>query len=393
MKKLLLFTIGLSILVACGGKKQVEAAVNSGNYDQAITTALNKLKTNKNKKRKYDYVLMLQDAYYKAVERDLNSIKHLKKDKNPELYREIYEAYLDLDGRQEAIKPILPLFVNGKNILFKFNDYSNDIAQSRETVSDYLYEKGLDLLELEDKFQIREAYNVLSYIEAINPNYEQTRSLMKEAHERGISYVSVTIQNRTNQIIPQRLEDDLLNFDTYGLNQFWTVYHAQPNKSTAYDYAMQLQLKQINISPERIKEREYLREKEIIDGWKYELDSNGNVAKDTLGNDIKIDKIIRVRARYHEFTQIKSTQVVADVVYLDIKTKQLLDTFTIDSEFIFENLFARMRGDERALESQDIKILNNRKVPFPSNEQMVYDTGEDLKLKLKDIISSYRVRG
>ena len=393
MKKLLLFTIGLSMLVACGGKKQVEAAVNSGNYDQAITTALNKLKTNKNKKRKYDYVLMLQDAYYKADERDLNNISHLKKDKNPELYRDIYETYLDLDARQEAIKPILPLVVNGKNIPFKFNDYSYDIVQARENVSDYFYEKGLDLLELDDKSQIREAYNVLSYIEAINPNYEQTRDLMKEAHERGTAYVSVTIENRTNQIIPQRLEDDLLNFDTYGLNQFWTVYHAQPNKDVKYDYAMQLQLKQINISPERIKEREFIREKDVADGWEYELDSHGNVVKDSLGNDIKVDKIVRVKARYNEFTQIKSTQVIADVVYVDIKTNQLLDTFTIDSEFVFENIFARMRGDKRALESRDRKILNNRRVPFPSNEQMVYDTGEDLKLKLKDIISSYKVRG
>ncbi len=392
MKKILLYTIGLFILTACGGKKQVEAAVNTGNYDQAITTALNKLKTNKNKKRKYDYVLMLQDAYHKATERDLSSIDHLKKDKNPELYKDIYEIYMDLDARQEAIKPLLPLAVNGKNIPFKFNDYSNEIVQSRENVSDYFYEKGIDLLELDDKLQIREAYNVLGYIESINPNYEQTRDLMREAHERGTAYVSVTIQNRTRQIIPQRLEEDLLNFDTYGLNQFWTVYHAQPNKEIAYDYAMQLQLKQINISPERIREREFIREKEIVDGWEYQKDSKGNVAKDSLGNDIKIDKIVKVKARYNEFTQIKSTQVIADVVYLDIKTKQLLDTFSIDSEFVFENLFARVRGDKRALESQDIKILNNRRVPFPSNEQMVFDTGEDLKLKLKDIISSYRVK-
>ncbi|WP_303317882.1 hypothetical protein Q4Q34_18395 [Flavivirga abyssicola] len=392
MKKLLLFTISLFVLMSCGGKKQVEAAVNSGNYDQAITTALNKLRTNKNKKRKFDYVLMLQDAYHKAAERDLNSIEHLKKDKNPELYREIYELYMDLNARQEAIKPILPLNINGRNVSFNFSDYSNDIVQSRETVSNYLYEKGLDLLELEDKAQIREAYNVLNYVESINPNYELTRDLMKEAHERGTAYVSVTIENSTNQIIPQRLEEDLLNFDTYGLNQFWTVYHAQPNKEIAYDYAMQLHLKQINISPEHIKEREYIREKEIVDGWKYELDSKGNVVKDSLGNDIKIDKIVKVKARYNEFTQIKSTQVIADVLYLDIKTKQLLDTFTIDSEFIFENLFARIRGDKRALNSEDRRILNNRRVPFPSNEQMVYDTGEDLKLKLKNIISSYRVK-
>ncbi|GAA3630415.1 hypothetical protein [Flavivirga jejuensis] len=392
MKKLLLFTIGL-IFIACSGRKQVEAAVNSGNYDQAIVTALNKLKINKDKKRKHDYVLMLQDAYYKAAERDLNTINHLKKDKNPELYKDIYEIYLDLNARQEAIKPILPLTVDGKNIPFKFSDYSNDIVQSRENVSDFLYEKGLDLLELEDKTKIREAYGVLSYIESINPNYEHTRDLIKEAHERGTAYVSVSIENRTRQIIPQRLEEDLLNFDTYGLNQFWTVYHAQTSKDINYDYAMQLQLKQINVSPESVKEREYIREKEIIDGWKYQLDSKGNVVKDSLGNDIKIDKIVKVKARYSEFTQIKSTQVIADVVYFDVKTNQLLDTFTIDSEFVFKNLFARMRGDKRALASKDRKILNKKRIPFPSNEQMVYDTGEDLKLKLKDIISSYRVRG
>ncbi|MDO5972043.1 hypothetical protein Q4Q35_19760 [Flavivirga aquimarina] len=392
MKKLLLITIALAILTACGSKKQVEASVNSGNYDQAITIALNKLRTNKNKKRKSDYVLMLQDAYYKSVERDLNTINHLKKDKNPELYKDIYEIYLDLNARQEAIKPILPLVVNGKEIRFKFTDYSTDIVQSRESVSDYYYEKGLALLELNDKEQIREAYSVLSYIEAINPNYELTRDLMKEAHERGTAYVSVTIQNRTNQVIPQRLENDLLNFDTYGLNQFWTVYHAQPNKDVAYDYAMQLQLKQINISPEHIKERVFIREKEIVDGWEYKLDNKGNVAKDSLGNDIKIDKIVKVKARYNEFAQTKSTQVIADVVYLDVKTKQVIDTFTINSEFVFENFFGRVRGDKRALDSRDIKILNNRRVPFPSNEQMVYDTGEDLKLKLKDIISSYKVR-
>jgi hypothetical protein len=31
-------------------------------------------------------------------------------------------------------------------------------------------------------------------------------------------------------------------------------------------------------------------------------------------------------------------------------------------------------------------------VPFPSNEQMVYDSGEDLKAKLKDIIVRNKFR-
>lgn len=380
------------MLVACNTRKQVEKAVNTGNYDQAITTALDKLKTNKNKKRNDDYILMLQDAYYKASERDLNTIDHLKKDNNPETYREIFELYSDLNSRQEAIKPILPLVINGKKIPFKFNNYSDAILNAKENVSDYMYEKGLDLLESDDKRSIREAYNTLDYLEHINPNYENTRELLDEAHQRGINYVLVSINNETQQIIPERLEDDLLNFDTYGLNKFWSVYHAVESQDIVYDYAMQLNLKQINLSPEKISEREFLREKDIIDGVKYKLDSAGNVAKDSLGNDIKVDNIIRVKSLIYESVQFKSAQVIADVVYLDLQSNQILDTFTIDSGFVFEHIYARFKGDQRALNNDDRNLIRNKRIPFPSNEQMVYDTGEDLKLQLKKIINSYTIR-
>ena len=392
MKKSLLLIVLISLCISCSGRKEVEKAVNSGNYDQAINTALKKLRTNKDSKRKREVVLMLQDAYYKVVDRDISTIEHLKKDKNPELYRGIYERYLDLKARQEAIKPILPLHVNGKNIPFKFNNYSSAIIESRENLSDYSYEKGIELLESDNKQTIREAYNMLDYLERINPNYENTRELLTEAHQRGTNYILVSINNETQQIIPTRLEDDLLNFDTYGLDKFWSVYHANKSTDIKYDYAMHLNLKRINISPEHIKEREYIREKEVVDGWKYELDSAGNVAKDSLGNDIKIDKIINTKCRLLETIQTKSSQVIADVVYLDLASKQPLDTFTIDSEFIFEHFFARYRGDRRALNKDDRILLDNKRVPFPSNEQMVYDTGEDLKYQLKDIINSYTVR-
>jgi len=392
MKKLLLLSVVFLLLIACNTKKQVEIAVNSGNYDRAINTALDKLRKNKDKKRNYDYVIMLQDAYYKVAERDLETIKHLKKDNNPETFRNIYELYLDLDARQEAIKPILPLNINGKNIPFTFNDYSNDIIGSKTQLADYLYEKGLDLLESDDKHIIRQAHSELSYLDRISPNYENTRDLLAEAHERGKDHILVSVHNDTQQVIPQRLEVELLNFDTYGLNKFWTEYHANKVPNLNYDYAMHLNLKQIDVSPERVNQREFLREKEVVDGWEYEKDSNGNVVKDSLGNDIKFEKIIKVRGRLYETIQTKTAEVIADVVYIDTQNNQPIDTFTIDSGFVFEHIFARYKGDKRALIKNDRQLLNKRRLPFPSNEQMVFDTGEDLKLQLKNIINSYAVR-
>jgi len=391
MKRFLLCTVLVSVLVSCSAKKQIEEAISHGNYDQAISEALRKLENNKDKKRKQDYVIMLKEAYDKVLKEDLAQIEHLKKDGNPELYKTIYERYADLEARQNAIKHVMPLKINGKTISFTFNDYSNELVEYRYKTSDYLMDKGLDLLDTEDKFNAREAYTLFDYIDSINPNFEDVRDLMQEAHIKGMDYVHVSILNETHQIIPQRLEAKLLDFNTYGLNQFWTTYHVVADNTIDYDFAMELQLKRINISPERVNERQLLREKQIVDGWEYLLDDNGNVAKDSLGNDIKVDKIVNVRARFFEVLQTKSSQVIADVVYKDLKQNQVIDAFTIDSGYTFENVFGRFKGDRRALNRDDINLLRQRQLSFPSDEQMVYDSGEDLKLKLKNIISSYRL--
>ncbi|REE08246.1 hypothetical protein DFQ09_108123 [Winogradskyella pacifica] len=392
MKKFLLLLVLVTVLVSCSAKKQIESAISQGNYDQAISDALEKLENNKDKKSKQDYIVMLEDAYNKVLEQDLQTIKHFKKDGNPEQYKTIYEIYSDLEARQAAIKRVMPLQIDGKTVNFKFKDYSTKLIDYRYKTSDYLINQGIALLDSNDKYNAREAHDIFSYIERINPNFEENRSLITEAHQKGMDYIYVSIQNHTQQIIPQQLEAELLDFNTYGLNQFWTTYHANTDKAINYDFAMQLQLKQINISPERINERQVLREQNIVDGWKYDLDRAGNVKKDSLGNDIKVDKIINVKARLFEVVQTKSAQVIADVVYTDLKQNQIIDTFTIDSGYIFENIFGTFEGDKRALKNNDRNLILQRQVLFPSDEQMVYDTGEDLKLKLKNIISSYSVR-
>lgn len=393
MRNITLLAVLLLVLTSCMGRKQIEKQLNSGNYDQAINNALKKLKRNKDKQRKQDYVIMLENAFYKVVEDNHNNINHLKKESNPELYEQIFNTYLDLEDRQRAIKAVLPLQINGKTLELNFNDYSNSIVEYRAKVSEHKYIAATLLLNSTTKQDNRRAYTLLKGIEAINMNYKDVRQLMAVAHHQGTDYVIVNIKNQTRQIIPRGLENDLLDFNTYGLNDFWTAYHTNTNSSIVYDYAMDLKLKRINISPERITEKQLLRQKTIKDGWEYVYDTKGNVAKDSLGNDIKQDKLITAKARLNEFNQLKSTQVIASVVYSDLKQNQVIERFPIESEFVFDNLYATVKGDKRALTSEDITILKNKKIRFPSNEQMVFDTGEDLKLKLKNIIKQVDFKG
>lgn len=392
MKKSLLYTLTLIFFISCSTSKQIEKAVSLGNYDQAIYDALGKLRTNKDKKGKAEIITMLEDAYNKATQRDLKDIEYLKKDNNPENYLKIYDLYVGLDNRQEAIKPVLPLYVNNREVKFDMKDYSSQIIANKNNASQHLYNNAVALLKSNNKMDYRYAYEDFREIEHINPNFKDVRQLINTAHQMGIDYVIVNMKNDTQKVIPKRLETDLLNFSTYGLNHLWTVYHNTPTKDVKYDYNMLVNLRQINVSPEQIKERQIIKEKQIVDGKKNLVDNKGNAVKDSLGKVIQVDNLKTIRCEYYEFRQFKSVQVTGNVEYVNLNTKQLEDAFPVSSEFVFEHIYATYRGDKRALDADLLPFLDRRAVPFPTEEQMIYDTGEDLKAQLKRIINSYTIK-
>ncbi len=389
MKHFLLLILTIMI-VACGGTKTTEQALNIGNYDQAIKNAVTKLAKNKTKKSKQGYITILEQAFAKAVVRDKKSIDFLKADGNAENLEKIYETYLTMQNRQDWITPLLPLQLleQGRTAKFEMENYDNAIISSKEKLTDYLYTKSINQLKnARNKGDYRSAYDDLIYINRITPGHKDVSNRIEEAHYKGTDFVKVVMKNNTNQIIPKRLESDLLNFDTYGLNNLWTVYHGTPQSNTNYDYEMEVALRQINISPEKVTERQLQREKIVNDGWEYIKDSEGKVVLDDEGNKIKRDITKKVFCEYYEFTQFKSVNVQGNVRYRDLKSRQVLETFPLSSQYVFEHVYANYNGDKRALDTDLVRFLGLQSIPFPSNEQMVYDSGQDLKNRLKSIIT------
>ena len=389
MKKTLLICLTTVFLASCGGVKKTQEYVNSGNYLQAINRAINNLAENKTKKSHQAYILLLEDAFEKNTQRELENIQFLQNDGNPANYEAIYNSYTTLKQIQERIRPLLPLpiFEEGRNASFSFKDYDNSILVAKNNLSEYLYDHASNLLENASfKQDYRQAYNDFKYLEEINPGYSDTKTKMETAYQNGLDFVKVHVINDTQQIVPQRLEEELLNFNTLGLNDLWTQYHTNPLKDIRYDYEMQVSFKDISITPEQIREKQLIKEKRVKDGFEYVLDANGNVMKDSLGNDIKVDRYKNVTCSYLEFTQFKAAQVVGNVSYIDLNNKQQVNSYPLSSEFIFEHIYAQYNGDKRALENDLFIFLDAQPVPFPSNEQMVFEAGEDLKSRLKEII-------
>ncbi|MGB5317667.1 hypothetical protein [Eudoraea sp.] len=395
MKKAILSLVLFVLIVACGGVKKTQEALNSGNYYRAINTSIRNLADNKTKKSNQPYIQLLEEAFNKNTQRELDHISFLQKEGNPANYDAIYNNYTQLKQAQERIRPLLPLYLveEGRDANFSFNNYDNEILVAKENLSNYLYDNASILLQNATfKEDYRNAYRDFAYLNELSPGYLDAKIKMEEALSKGQDYVKVQVVNETEQIVPSRLEEELLNFNTYGLDDQWTQYHTNPISDITYDYEMQVAFRAINISPEQVQEKQVIKEKQIKDGYEVLLDDNGRAIKDSLGNEIKIDRFRTVSCNYYEFTQLKTAQVSGNVSYVDLRRQQQVNTYPLSSEFIFEHVYAHYNGDKRALDANLVPLVNQVAVPFPTNEQMVYDAGEDLKLKLKDIVVRQRFR-
>ena len=385
----------LAVLYSCGGVKKTQEALNTGNYLQAINTSVAELAENKTRKNKQSYVLLLEEAYDKYLEFEEQQIGFLKKDGNPAHLEEIYKRYSEMRGVQNRIRPLLPLPVYDENreAQFRFPNYDSEFLAVQESLSSYLYENASQLLSgATQKWEFRKAYEDFQYLNEINPGYADTRKQMEWAYQNGLDYVKVRMINDTQQIIPERLEADLLNFNTFGLDNLWTAYHTNPLDEIEYDYEMQLAFRDILISPEQVSERMVIKERQIKDGTRDLLDADGNVVRDSLGNRIEVDRLRTVKCNYYEFTQQKMAQVVGNVNFIDLRTRQPLNSYPITSQFQFQHIYANYDGDRRALDNELVARLGLAAVPFPTDEEMVYSAGEDLKQRLKNILQNQQFR-
>lgn len=376
------------ICISCSLKKTKEL-VHSGNYDSAIEIAISNLESNKDKKSKQEYVYALEEAFTKAKERDWITLNQIEKEANPAQLERQYQLIQKLNNRQEKIKPLLPLQLVNENreAIFRFDNYNDKLVSTKIALSDYWYTNAKVLLNSSDKMDIRKAFEDLTYLDQINPNFKEVSELMKEARFNGANYVLVSIKNETNMIIPFRLQNDLLDFNTYGLNDKWTIYHSTKQEKIDYDFEISIRFREIVISPEQIKEKEFIKERRIKDGQKKLIDANGKEVLDEKGKVVVVDNWKDVSVKINEFRQFKSCSIFAKVEFKSLLTNQLLYSFPLTSEFIFENVYANYKGDRRAAEDNYHSFFDNRGILFPSNEQMIYDSGIDLKQKLKTIIS------
>jgi hypothetical protein len=379
MRNIYIILTAAFLITACNN---AEKMLNYGNYDAAIVKSVKKLRKKPNDLK---YTNILVEAYQRAEERDENKIAFLRKEGNPANWDDIYDIYNQMKKRQDLVKtlPVIPHEIQFKN-------YDNELLEAKRKAAEYLVNHADQLLKENDKSLARQAYEELQKAQAIMPTYPGIPQKMQKAKIIGTSYILVKMVNESNKILPQQFETELMKMVVSDLNSEWKQFFKTEDKDAHYDYVFFIRIRDISVSPEQIAEKEWVEQADVKDGWTYVYDENGNVKKDSLGNDIKVDKIVRVQANVKQVRQFKQARVAGVIDLVNPHTNELLASEPLTSDVVFENNVVTFVGDKRALKKETLQMIGNQIVPFPPDEAMLLDAAAKLKDMAKSAIVKHQ---
>lgn len=380
MKKYSLLILTGIVLASCVSSQKM---LQRGQYDRAIDKSAKKLAKKPNNEKE---LYVLQEAFELANLFDLERIEFLEKEGLEESQVEIYQLYEQLNQRQNKVRR-LPSQVRNQ---FTFVNYDDDIIESKAAAADISYNSALAFLEDGGRENARIAYQQFETANNIYPGYRDINDRMLEAHEKGMNNALFVIENESERVLPEDFDEELRKATLKELNTFWLNFDTYENPDLDYDYFLVLNIKDIEISPETVDRSSYTESKEIQDGTRYDLDDNGNVRKDSLGNDIRVPNLVTVSAEITETVQTKSALVGGSLDIFEIATDQLIKTDNIAVEAVFEHFSAEYSGSSDALSEESLQNIEQRMIPFPGTEAMLLDAAALLKEQSKTIIARNR---
>lgn len=386
MKKLLQLSTLLFLITGC---TNVQKLIDRGDYDQAIHKLVSKMAGKKNKK--HEDVLALEYAFQKAQDRDIRLERALRNEGEQANWSKIYNVHVKISDRQNLIEPLLPLQTSeAYEASFKFINIDELRKESKKNTADFYYQSALQLIDESrrsgDKKSAKEAYDYLLKIDGLFNQYKDKEQLKKVAYNLGLQHYLVRISNKTRSIIPEHVEREVLSFSLDHLNKNYKSFDVIPEEGTFYDYYIEIDLNQLEFSPEREKTRVYddQHEEESEETVK---DSKGRPVKDSLGKVIKEKVITKYISTVEEVTQLKTVQLGGRIEYINGRSGDVEFSKPLQVEGIFENKFARLIKGDRDHVSDDCRTkLKGRALPFPSNEELLLDASEKMKKLVSKII-------
>lgn len=357
MKQLLPILTLVLLLSACGGSKN---STRDGQKD--LATLINRL----NKKGSDEKIIAdLQEVYGNAYLRATQRLENYRYDAAPQKWDKIIQELEGLHRMYETVSQN----AYAVRLVKPANVYPQLVATKDSAAADY-YEYGTNQLAQQTRENNKEAYYAFDRAQQYVPNFRDAKLQMKEAFDRSI----------INVLINQIQYDQ---FGTGGNNWGWNQYGSrdrqhqaniisdlggQNSTSNPARFFDEYQLRSTGISPDLVVDLVWrnLRFDQPYDQTRsYNRSKQIETGKDTAGKPIyqTVTATVRVTER------LLNADADMNVIITNAVSRNQIKWDRHPSEFRYNYEYATYTGDKRALESNDLTLINrSRNQPLPSQE-------------------------
>ena len=356
--------------------KSAEKLYNKGRYDEAVMLAAKKLQK---KPGNAELLNVLQDAYRFAVNGHESNIRNLANSNSDLRWEHIYSEYQQLQALYEAIRRSPSVYD-----IVQPTDYSSYLATYKEEAGNARYERGLELMDQDNKQSYRQAYYEFQKALALKPGDLSIKQKMQESYENAVTNVVIQPLNRfgyqyTNYDFDYRnFNYEILRYLNNNKGQFVRYYSPSEARSghLKTDNPVEMRFSDVNIG--RYRDQRRTRE----------------VSKQVVSKEIIISKDSVVR----EYTTVKAKIITTirtinadgllQATVRDYYDRRIWND-TYRGEYSWTYSFATYTGDERALSDEDKKLINQREQWPPSNDEIIRIIMEEIQRKAQCGISDY----
>jgi len=374
------YTLISILLFSC---QSIKKSFESRDYDSVIYQFTQK------KKVTDEEISMFEKAYKAALDRDKERILNLKTINKGERWEEIFDLYTAINNRQNNVLRVLPVYyTNGSKADIEIFGLSAALEESRQNAAQSYYDQGLRLLNSGLKSSVRQSLDYFSASKKFYINYKDVNELMEQALSKGKNYVLLIVEKNPSLLLPPSFEQNILDNVKLTQKDDWVNIDYKQKQNANYDYVVKLNLYNIIVSPDALKEIHTDEEKTIEDGWQYVLDSKGNVKRDSLGNDIKVPKYTKITCHVKEIRMNKTAQIFGDVTVYEAQTKDYIKNQKCTGNATFDYSYFQINGNRNALSNATLQKLNNQPANFPNTFDMVELSKSELIRCYQDFISA-----
>ncbi len=319
------------------------------------------------KKGSDDKVLAdIRSIYEPALLRTQQNLNNYQYDAPPQKWDKIIgemqnmqRMYDIINTNQYAVRMIKPV-----------NYYRTILATKDSAASDY-YVYGMQYFEREGRNNSRQAFEAFDKTLSYVPNFKDAQQKKQEAFNRSIIYVLINqIQydgfgfnnnwnwnnyNNRDQMLQNQIINDLGGRNNRNIPALYFNEWDLRRENRAPDLVVDLVWRNSQFDQPRDRSRNYNRSKQIETG------------RDTANRPIyqTVTATVFVTERYLE------ANADMNLIVTDAKNRTQLDWQVIPASFRTSVEFATFSGDRRALDENDLRLINrSQNQPMPNREDV-----------------------